>query len=113
MSDYDPESTVRSLAVMLGWSNVPPRETLERSLRELRRQYETRIKNLYTALEGASKELDNCREDLLGLKDLLGIGEDASATGAAADAEWEAKISRVTTAVVATDKALAEEDPNS
>ena len=34
--DYDPESTLKSLAFMLGWSNVPPREVLERSLNELR-----------------------------------------------------------------------------
>lgn len=34
--DYDPVSTLKSLAFMLGWSNVPPREVLERSLNELR-----------------------------------------------------------------------------
>lgn len=36
--DYDPVSTVKSLAYMLGWGNVPSREVLERSLSELRRK---------------------------------------------------------------------------
>ena len=34
--DYDAVSTVKSLAYMLGWENVPPREVLERSLNALR-----------------------------------------------------------------------------
>ncbi len=34
--DYDAVSTVKSLAYMLGWENVPPREVLERSLNALK-----------------------------------------------------------------------------
>lgn len=33
MSETEHERTIKSLAYMLGWENVPPRETLERSLR--------------------------------------------------------------------------------
>lgn len=55
------EDTVKSIATMLGWGNVPPRETLERDLRAKRAAYEFEREGRLKAearvkeLEGATK----------------------------------------------------------
>lgn len=68
MADYDPTSTLKSIASMLGWMNVPPRETFEAEIRAMRAN-EARLKRhvstLCALLNGVAvnAQLDErCRE---------------------------------------------------
>ncbi len=55
MSDYDAKRTVKSLATMLGWMNVPPRETLEMSVSLLKKN-EQRLRKLLKLADKALEE---------------------------------------------------------
>jgi len=41
MADYDAASTLKSICVMLGWMNIPPREVMEQEIRLLKLIKET------------------------------------------------------------------------
>lgn len=59
--DYDPVSTVRSLSVMLGWVNVPPREVLERSVSAIRQRAE-KAEEALLAWTGKKCEDTDCED---------------------------------------------------
>ena len=81
--DYDAASTVRSLAGMLGWSNVPPREVLERSLREERRRAKE-------DLATARAELQEAKDELRKRMEMYAADCDALATARAEAEHWKA-----------------------
>jgi chromosome segregation ATPase len=81
------EQTIKSLATMLGWENVPPQDTLERDINALKaraRTAEQRIADLegevqgllntcvpYVELEDAEKRITELEATLAALRTLL------------------------------------------
>lgn len=57
--DFDAKRTVKSLAGMLGWANIPPRQTLERSLSAERTKFKAEVKELCEKLAAAKEEIRN------------------------------------------------------
>lgn len=88
--------TLKSLSVMLGWSNVPPREVLERSLNAERTLNQSEKEKLRARVDLLEDALQECKWDLLAYIQVMLPGEEPYSP---AVREVQAKIDRIDAAL--------------
>jgi hypothetical protein len=88
------DATVKSIAVMLGWENVPPRESLEANLRANRLR-----------LEQAEAQLAEAQQELAQMADFAQKRSDAAADERQKREQAEARLARVVEKVESGSKA--------